>query len=1071
MPLPPNDSGSAPADLTTLCAFPTYDAAATFNVKSAPYNAVGNGIADDTVAIKAAITAAVAAGGGFVYFPTGTYAVCVQNDTHTVDLYQPIFDISPASGPLNLCFIGDGKTLSIIKGYMPSLGDPVTGWQSGGLLLLSRFIMFYTIPSGHNFSNLQFRSLTIDGQAGYTGDFTVEGSYKFTGVAVATGGTGYQVNDVLTVSNKDPVDGFPTETAKFTVSTVSGGVITGVTLTQAGRYNIVDLNTGFFQCTGGHGTGATFTATGRAATGDGWDVTHKAFLLFRGDDILIYECDVKNWRGEVIFGGSNQALSIVNTTVRSSNASSISIGADLLVSDTTIGGLTTDRVYNGTENFAFETGQKTVCRRVVTRAEGNGFVHLGVIGSTLLVDDCDLHKKLLLSETAHGVTIQNSRFYDCGIITSNLGLYPESSQGFHDFTITGNSCSNGTGLTINFFTGQNGVSDGLVISDNSLTLTSGVLNLIGGGIFQPGAVITDNALAGGATDFASDTDFSADVPLWSRTRGATASISYVINSSGSGDTLTRFPLADRTSLVGNTSPHFIEVDDTQIARYPDGFHTAFTLQSGRDYTLKKNVLWNAFGSDVAVTDGLTMQLNGSRKFAVVVLPLTTGTLTSTAVGGTFASLSFATVVQGTPPYSNQIQRSLTSGSGYSNLGSPHVGASFTANDLTLSISTDYYYRVVTTDGDTNTVTSNELHIRTGSLAVDLLTGLAAYYKCDESSGNLADATGNGHTLTNTNTGTFAAGKINNAFSVTDAVSDQYGTDSGHAIMSGSKTKVSFSGWFKRADHTVDKMFIGYGDDTNNYLVLLPYTDGHIYAYAGTNGDADIFDATDDGAWHHYVLVYDGTQGTAANRLAVYRDGVALTASGTSGTPASSYTVTGNFRVGKVSGGSANYIGSYDEIAVYDGVALDASQVAALYASGAGLSWPFSAVVAGTLSQTAVTATTASLSYGAVSAGLAPYSNQLRRSTVSGSGYSNVGSPQVGATVTYSDSGLAASTDYYYIVLTTDNASQTATSAELHVTTSAAPVTDVQPTRPTSAYMPSFPRIHGIVTKRPMAEKE
>ncbi len=95
--------------------------------------------------------------------------------------------------------------------------------------------------------------------------------------------------------------------------------------------------------------------------------------------------------------------------------------------------------------------------------------------------------------------------------------------------------------------------------------------------------------------------------------------------------------------------------------------------------------------------------------------------------------------------------------------------------------------------------------------------------------------------------------------------------------------------------------------------------------------------------------------------------------------------------------------------------------------------------AGTLSQTSIGSTTASLSYATVSGGTAPYSNQLRRSLVSGSGYSNVGSPQVGATASFSDTGLTASTDYYYIVVTTDNAAQTATSNEVHVTTSAAAV--------------------------------
>jgi len=46
-----------------------------FNVKAAGFGAVGDGVTDDTAAILAAITAAVSAGGGAIFFPDGTYNI------------------------------------------------------------------------------------------------------------------------------------------------------------------------------------------------------------------------------------------------------------------------------------------------------------------------------------------------------------------------------------------------------------------------------------------------------------------------------------------------------------------------------------------------------------------------------------------------------------------------------------------------------------------------------------------------------------------------------------------------------------------------------------------------------------------------------------------------------------------------------------------------------------------------------------------------------------------------------------------------------------------------------------
>jgi hypothetical protein len=73
--------------------------------------------------------------------------------------------------------------------------------------------------------------------------------------AIASGGTGYTVGDVLTL-----VGGTPASVAgTFTVSSVSGGVITGIGSTNFASYTSLPTNP--VSVTGGTGTGATITAT------------------------------------------------------------------------------------------------------------------------------------------------------------------------------------------------------------------------------------------------------------------------------------------------------------------------------------------------------------------------------------------------------------------------------------------------------------------------------------------------------------------------------------------------------------------------------------------------------------------------------------------------------------------------------------------------------------------------------------------------------------------------------------------------------------------------------------------
>jgi hypothetical protein len=86
------------------------------------------------------------------------------------------------------------------------------------------------------------------------------------GVAINSGGTGYTVNDVLTVS------GGTGTAATLTVATVSAGVITSITLASGGAY--FTLPTFPASVTGGTGSSATFTFTDMSLSANPANITN-----------------------------------------------------------------------------------------------------------------------------------------------------------------------------------------------------------------------------------------------------------------------------------------------------------------------------------------------------------------------------------------------------------------------------------------------------------------------------------------------------------------------------------------------------------------------------------------------------------------------------------------------------------------------------------------------------------------------------------------------------------------------------------------------------------------------------
>lgn len=79
-------------------------------------------------------------------------------------------------------------------------------------------------------------------------------NYQLNAVSIASGGAGYVAGDVLRIAGGDG-----SIVAELTVNTVAAGVITAVTITNAGDYTLRPSNPA--SVTGGTGTGATFNLT------------------------------------------------------------------------------------------------------------------------------------------------------------------------------------------------------------------------------------------------------------------------------------------------------------------------------------------------------------------------------------------------------------------------------------------------------------------------------------------------------------------------------------------------------------------------------------------------------------------------------------------------------------------------------------------------------------------------------------------------------------------------------------------------------------------------------------------
>lgn len=217
--------------------------------------------------------------------------------------------------------------------------------------------------------------------------------------------------------------------------------------------------------------------------------------------------------------------------------------------------------------------------------------------------------------------------------------------------------------------------------------------------------------------------------------------------------------------------------------------------------------------------------------------------------------------------------------------------------------------------------------------MSLLKSLVGYWKLDESSGNAADSSGNGFTLTNVGTATYAAGKINNGVSLASAstqsleIADQsllsLVADFGISFWANFTTKAATMGLVTIDDFSVGRSLNVHFDQASDRIKGEGFGGGYHVVTANNHGSIST------GTWIHVALWF------LADTLSIsINNGTPDTVSG--GGP---INVTSKFRIGGFSSagaGAFTFNGLIDEVGVWRR-AFDADDRSRLYNGGLGLS--------------------------------------------------------------------------------------------------------------------------------------
>ena len=201
----------------------------------------------------------------FVGSVSGTTLTVTLMKSGTIAIGQSLFGVSvtpetvitglgTGSGGVGTYSINSSQTETSEVLYSASVGCIFTGSISGSTLTVS------AVTNGTLYPGMTITNNTAGVAAGTI--ITALGGQTVLSGAVSSGGTGYSVNDTVTV-----IGGvYGSSPATFLVSAVSAGVVTGLTQTFSGAYTSVPTNP-TTTSSSGSGTGLTLNLTFGTGTG------------------------------------------------------------------------------------------------------------------------------------------------------------------------------------------------------------------------------------------------------------------------------------------------------------------------------------------------------------------------------------------------------------------------------------------------------------------------------------------------------------------------------------------------------------------------------------------------------------------------------------------------------------------------------------------------------------------------------------------------------------------------------------------------------------------------------------